>query len=119
MHRQVHSQALQYVAFGSWRDADDRQSLAAVQRRAPFRERTGAHLDLDGTARVKRLHNATAELAQIVVDDGDWYLTQDLVEIWLRVVDAVDQWRQHQKREGAADCEHAMPLGLESAHHTG
>ena len=55
--------------------------------------------------------DAPAELAQVVVDDRDRDLAQDLVEIGLRVIDAVDQRRHDQKDEGAADREHALPFG--------
>ena len=59
--------------------------------------------------------DAAAQLAQVVVDDRDRDLAQNLVEIGLRVIDAVDQRRQHQQDEGAADREHAPPLGGEGS----
>src|SRR5438105_663669 len=44
-------------------------------------------------------------------DDRDWDLAQNLTQIRLRVIDAVDQRRQHQQAERAGDREHAPPLG--------
>jgi hypothetical protein len=41
-------------------------------------------------ARVKRLHDPAADLAMIVVDDHDRNLAQDLIEVGLRVIDAVN-----------------------------
>ena len=78
-------------------------------------ERLGADRHADRAARVQRLHDAPAQLAQVVVDDRDRDLAQDLVEIGLRVVDAVDQRRQDQQDESAADREHAPPFGGEGS----
>ena len=52
-----------------------------------------------------------AQIAQVVVDDRDRDLAQDLAEIGLRVIDAVDQRRHDQEDEGAAHREHAPPFG--------
>ena len=62
----------------------------------------GADRHAECAARVQRLDDPAAEFAQIVVDDRDRNLAQDLVQIGLRIVDAVDQRRQDQQDEGAA-----------------
>jgi hypothetical protein len=54
-------------------------------------------------------------LAQIVVDHRDRDLAQDLVEIGLRVIEAVDQRRPHQQDEGSTGREHAAPFGGEGS----
>src|SRR5215472_12576281 len=46
----------------------------------------------------------------IAVVDNDRDLAQDLIEIGLRVIDAVDQRRDHQQHKCAAVAEHAPPL---------
>ena len=107
--------ALEHVALGPGRDADHGEGLAAVERRVRLRQRVGADRHFDGAARVQRLHDASAQLAEVVVDDRDRDLAQDLVEIGLRVKDAVDQRRNHQQDESATDRQHAPPLGSEGA----
>ena len=97
------------------RDADHGEGLAAVERRARLGERIGAHRHFDRPARVQGLDDAAAQLAQVVVDDRDRDLAQDLVEVGLRIIDAVDQRRDDQQDEGAADREHAPPFGGEGS----
>ena len=109
--RKVHGGALEHVALRLGRDTDHGEGLAAVERRARLCERVGADCYLHCAARVQGLHDAAAQLAQVVVDDRDRDLAQNLVEIRLRVIEAVDQWRQHQQDEGSAGPEHAPPFG--------
>ena len=96
--------ALEHVALGPGRDADHREGFAAVDRGVRLGERLGAHRHADRAARVQGLHDAAAQIAQVVVDDRDRDLAQDLGQVGLRVVDAVDQRRHDQQDEGAADC---------------
>jgi hypothetical protein len=97
------------------RDADHGEGLAAIHRRARLGQRLGADRDLDRAARIQGLHDAAAELAQIVVDHRDRDLAQDLVEIGLRVVEAVDQRRNYQQDKGPTRREHAAPFGGEGS----
>ncbi len=102
--------AFEHVALGPGRDLDHGEGIAAVERLAPFGERRGLHGHPDGAARIQGLHDIAAELAQVVVDDCDRDLAQDLVEIRLRVIEAVDERPHHQQHKGSADREHAPPL---------
>ena len=109
--RNVSRHALEHVALGAGRDADHREGLAAVDRGMCLGERIGPHRHADRAARVQGLHDALAQIAQVVVDDRDRDLAQDLAQIGLRVINAVDQRRHDQDGEGAAHSEHAPPLG--------
>ena len=95
------------------------KAFAAVDHRARVGERAGAGHDADRAARVERLDDPTAKLALVGVDDRDRQLAQDLVEIGLWVIDAVDQRRADQQDERAADREHALPFAGEGAGDTG
>ena len=83
--------ALEHVTLGAGRDADGREGIAAVDHRPRGCECAGAGDHADRAARVKRLDNPPAKFALIGVDDDDRQLAQDLVEIGLRVIDAVNQ----------------------------
>ena len=78
-------------------------------------KRFGPRHDVDGAARIQRLNDVPAELAQVVVDDHDRNLAQDLIEIWLRVINTIDKRRQHQKDEGSAGPQHPLPFGGEGS----
>ena len=82
--------ALEHVPLGVGRDADGGEGVAAVDQRPRICERAGAGHDTDRAARVERLDDAAAELTLVGVDDRDRQLAQDLVEIRLWVIDAVD-----------------------------
>ena len=107
--------ALEHVALGLGRDADDGEGLAAVERRARLGERAARTATLTAPLASSVCTIRRLELAQVVVDDRDRDLAQDLVEIGLRVIDAVDQRRNDQQDESAANREHALPLGGEGA----
>src|SRR4029077_20543537 len=64
---------------------------------------------------IQHLHDASAQLAVVIVDDRDRDLAQDLIELRLRVEDAVDQWRNPQQDESPGDRQHAPPFGCEGA----
>ncbi len=113
--RNVHRQALEHVALRVGRNADHSEGLAAVERGLRLGDGIGAHHHADGAAGVQGLHDAAAELAQVVVDHGDRNLAQDLAEIGLRVIKAVEHRPRDQQQEGAANPEHAAPFGGEGA----
>jgi hypothetical protein len=94
--RNVGRDALEHVALGAGRDADGGEGVAAVDQCPRVCERAGAGRDADRAARVERLDDAAAKLALVGVDDHDRQLAQDLVEIRLWVIDAVDQRRGDQ-----------------------
>src|SRR5262249_4918898 len=75
--------------------------------------------DTDCAARVQRLDDAAGQLAMVGVDDRDRQLAQDLVEIRLWGIDAVDQRRTNQQDEGAADRKHTLPFAGKRAGDTG
>src|SRR5262245_6549371 len=115
MDRKVRGDALEDVALGPGWNADHREGVAAVEGQARFGERVGAHRHADGAAGIEGLHDVAAELAQVVVNDGDRDLAQNLVQVWLWVEDAVDYRRQEQQGEGAASREDAPPLRREGS----
>ena len=91
------------------------KALPAIDRGARLGKRAGANRDAQCSARIQRLDDPAAEIAQIVVDDRDGKLAKDLVQIGLRIIDAVDQRSQEQQAEGAPRSEHAPPLRREGA----
>src|SRR5271166_4397353 len=82
---------------------------------AARRERIGADRHADGAARVQGLYDASAQLAEVIIDNRDRDLAQDLVQIGLRVIDSVDQRPNHQQNESATEREHAPPLSDEGS----
>ena len=86
---------LEHVALGAGRNTDDGKGVAAVERGTGMDQRVGAERHLDRAARIQRLNDPATELALIGVDHGDRDLAQDLVEVGLRVIEAVDDRPQH------------------------
>src|SRR5262249_38045764 len=89
--------ALEDFALGIDRDVKNREDLPTEERLPRLGERIRAPGPLDCLMRVERLDEATAELAVIMVDDGDRRVAQQLAEIGLRVEDAIEQRRQHEE----------------------
>src|SRR5262245_15676354 len=94
--------ALEHVALGPGRDTNDRKSFASVECRMRLAQVCRADRNAHRSARIEGLYDPAAELTLVAVDDRDRNLAQDLVEVRLRVIDAVDQWPDHQQDEGAA-----------------
>src|SRR5262249_50264890 len=101
---------LERVALGPGRYADDGEGLAAVKCGACLGQGCRTHRHAHGPARVERLDNPSAELALVAVDDRDRNLAQNLIEIGMWVIDAVEEGPEHQQDEGTAQGEHALPL---------
>ena len=95
------------------RDTDHGEGLAAIERRPRLGQRVGLQGHAHRSAGVQGLDDRAAEFAQVVVDDRDRDLAENLAEVGLRIVEAVDQRRDEQKDEGAAERQHAPPFGGE------
>jgi len=109
----VGGDAFEHVALGVGRDFDGGESLPAIDCGARFGKCQSANHDTQCAACVQRLDDLSAEIAQIIIDDRDGKLAKDLVQIGLRIINAVDQGSQEQQGEGAPRSEHAPPLRLE------
>jgi hypothetical protein len=86
----VSGDAFEHVAFGVRRDFDRRESLPAVDCGARVGKRAGANRNAQCSTRIQRFDNPATELAQVIVDDRDGKFAKDLVEIGLRIINAVD-----------------------------
>ena len=89
--RNVDRRTLEHVPLGPRRDSDHGKGLAAVERRASLRIGVCANRYAHSAARIQRFYDPAAQLAEIIADHGDRDLAQDLVQIWLRVIDAISQ----------------------------
>src|SRR5260370_23555357 len=105
--------ALEHVALGAWRDFDCGKSLPTIDCGARLGKCASANRNAQCPSRIKRLDDLAAEIAEIIVDDRDRKLAKYLVEIRLRIINAVNQGSQEQHAEGAPRSEHAPPLGHE------
>src|SRR5260370_37301902 len=107
--------ALEHVRLGAWRDFDGGKSLPTIDCGARLGKCASANRNAQCPTRIERLDDLAAEIAEIIVDDRDWKLAKDLVEIRLRIINAVNQGSQEQQAEGAPRSEHAPPLRHEGA----
>ena len=89
----MHGASLEYVALGAGWNTDDGKGVAPVERGTGVDQRFGAERHLDRAARIERLEDPAAELALIGVDHRDWDLAQDLVEVGLGIIEAIDDER--------------------------
>jgi hypothetical protein len=106
----VSGDALEHVALGACRNFDGGKGLPAIDRDVRLGKGAGANCNVQCAARIQRLDDPAAEIAEIIVDDCDGKLAKDLVQIRLRIIDAVNQGSQEQHAEGAAGSEHAPPF---------
>ena len=113
--RNVSGDALERVALSACRDFDGGKSLSTIDCGMRLGKRAGANRNAQCSARIERLDDPAAEIAEIIIDDGDGKLAQDLVQIRLRIIDSVNQGSQEQHAEGAPRSEHAPPLRHEGA----
>src|SRR5262245_39910168 len=102
--------ALERVALGPGRDTDHRKGFTSAERRMRLAQVCRTDRNAYRPARIEGLYDPAAELALVAIDNRDRDLAQDLVEVRLRVIDAVDQWPDHQQDEGAAQRKHAPPF---------
>ena len=103
------------IALSACRDFDGGKSLSTLDGGVRLGKRAGANRNAQCSARIERLDDPAAEIAEIIIDDGDGKLAQDLVQIRLRIIDSVNQGSQEQHAEGAPRSEHAPPLRHEGA----
>ena len=113
--RDVSGDALEHVALGACRDFDGGKGLPTIDCGARLGKCSGANRNAQCAARIQRLDDLAAEIAQIIIDDRDGKLAKDLVQIGLRIINAVNQGSQEQHAEGAPRSEHAPPLRHEGA----
>src|SRR5678810_7312 len=107
--------AFEHVPLCSWRDFNDSKRLALVKSCTRFRVRVSTDGDFHCITCIQCLHDPATQLAEIVVDYCNRNLSQDLIQIRLRVIDAVYQRSDYQKYEGPRDRKHAAPFGRECA----
>ena len=107
--------ALEHVSLDACRNFDGGKSLATIDGGVRLGKGAGANHNAQCATRIKRLDEPAAEIAEIIVDDRDRKLAQDLIQIGLRIIDAVNQRSQEQHAEGAPRSKHAAPLRHEGA----
>src|SRR5262252_2911988 len=93
----MNGEALEQVALATWRDFDRGKSLSPIDCRTRLGKRAGANRNSQCSARIQRLDDLPAEIAQIIIDDRDGKLAKDLVQIRLRIINAINQGGQEQK----------------------
>jgi hypothetical protein len=98
-----------------WAVTPLRTSRSVLGHRPCVCERAGTGHDTDRAARVQRLHDPPPKFTLIRVDNHNWQLAQDLGEIRLWVIDAVDQRRADEQDECAPDRQHTLPFAREGA----
>ena len=82
-------------------------TIAKTSRRANaalrLGQRIGANRDSQRFIGVERLDELAAELGVVLIDDGDRQGAKQLAEIRLRIEQAIDQRREHDQAEDAAN----------------
>src|ERR1700736_4400406 len=99
----MHGDALEDVALRLGRDADNRERLAAIECRARISERVGTHHDPHCAARIQRLDDPAADLAEVAIDDGNRNLAEKLGQVGLGIIDAIEYWSTDHQNKCAAD----------------
>ena len=92
--RDVSRDAFEHIALGARGDFDGGKGLSTIDCRACLGKCAGANRNTQCATRIQRLDDLAAKIALIVVDDRDGELTQDLVQIRLRIINAVNQGSQ-------------------------
>src|SRR5205823_4490070 len=88
--RNVSGDALERVALSACRDFDGGKSLSTINCGVRLGKGADANRNAQCAACIERLDDPAAEIAEVIVDDGDGKLAKDLVQIRLRIIDSVN-----------------------------